>query len=795
MVEAMSPLPPGQPGISPTWTSSAKTGAGTSAGGRSRVWFTISHGILDEVYFPFIDQPNTRDLGLLITDGSEFFSEEKRDTDSATTPVAPGVPGYVMTNTCKSGRYRIRKTIIADPVRDVVLQHVRFEALQGAISDYHIYALLAPHVENQGSGNHGRIGSHKGAPMLIAQRAGTTLALACSQPFRKMSCGYVGFSDGWQDISTHKQMTWFYDNASDGNVALTGEIAIPDSGEFVLALGFGRDAPEAGQQALSALVQPFQESLQKYIEEWQQYQAQLEPLDGSPGSLDYYRVSTALMKTCESKDIPGGIIASPSVPWGFSKGDNDLGGYHLVWTRDQVEGAGALLAAGDIQGAYQVLVYLISTQEPDGHWPQNMWLEGTPYWTGIQMDETAFPILLADALGRANGLGPLNVWPAIRRAASFIVSNGPVTPEDRWEEDAGYSPFTLAVEIAALLAAADFADEYGEPDTAAYLRQTADIWNSNIERWTFVTDTAQSREHGVSGYYVRIASGDVADAGSPMFGFVPIKNRTPDKSAAQASAIASPDALALVRFGLRAADDPRILDTIRLIDATLKTETRTGPVWHRYNQDGYGEHDDGAPFDGIGIGRGWPLLAGERAHYEIARGDCAAAERLLHVIEAQTSPGGFIPEQVWDAEDIPERELFNGKPSGSAMPLMWAHAEYIKLRRSLRDGRVFDMPPQTVQRYLVEKITARTAVWRFNQKCVSIPAGYTLRIETVTPATIVWTADNWQSQRVEPAKETRLGVFYLDIRIAGMSAGAQIEFTFHWPNDQWEGQNFKVSVA
>jgi glucoamylase len=787
-------LAPGQPGIPPTWTSSAKTGAGTSAGGRSRVWFTISHGILDEVYFPFIDQPNTRDLGLLVT-GADFFSEEKRDTETTTTPVAPGVPGYILTNTCKQGRYRVRKTIIADPVRDVVLQHVRFEALEGSIADYRLYALLAPHVENQGYGNQGRVGSHKGAPMLFAHRASTTLALACSAPFSKMSCGYAGFSDGWQDISVHKQMTLFFDEATDGNIALTGEIPIPENGEFMLALGFGRDAPEAGQQVLSSLVQPFEDSLRRYIDEWRRYQSQREPLDELSNGMNFYRVSTALLKTCESKDIPGGIIASPSIPWGFSKTDNDLGGYHLVWTRDQVEGAGALLAAGDIQGAYQVLIYLIATQEPDGHWPQNMWLEGTSYWTGIQMDETAFPILLADALRRANGLGDFNVWPAVRRAATFLVCNGPVTPEDRWEEDAGYSPFTLAVEVAALLAAADFADQYGEPETALYLRETADIWNYNIERWTYVAGSDLARQYGVDGYYVRIASGDIADAGSPCYGFVPIKNRTPDHSSAQAAALVSPDALALVRFGLRSADDPRMLDTIRVIDATLKTETRTGPVWHRYNQDGYGEHEDGSPFDGTGIGRGWPLFAGERAHYELARGDRAAAERLLRVMEAQTSPGGFIPEQVWDAGDIPERELFNGKPSGSAMPLMWAHAEYIKLLRSLRDGAVFDMPPQTVQRYLVEKVAAKFTVWRFNQKSSSVPAGFTLRIEVATPATVVWTSDSWKTQRAKPANATRLDIHYLDIETSNLAAGSEIEFTFYWPSERWEGQNFKVSVV
>src|SRR5215468_2570825 len=172
-VRMSRPVPPGKPGIPPTWTSSAKTGVGTSADTHARVWFTISHGILDEIYFPFIDQPNTRDLGLLITDGSEFFSEEKRDCNNAIVQIAPGVPGYVLTNTCKQGRYRIRKTIIADPQRDAVLQQIRFEALQGSVSDYHVYALLAPHLEDHGSGNDGWTGVYKWAPMLFAKRGGT----------------------------------------------------------------------------------------------------------------------------------------------------------------------------------------------------------------------------------------------------------------------------------------------------------------------------------------------------------------------------------------------------------------------------------------------------------------------------------------------------------------------------------------------------------------------------------------------------------------------------------------------
>jgi glucoamylase len=610
-----------------------------------------------------------------------------------------------------------------------------------------------------------------------------------------MSCGYVGISDGWQDISVNKRMTWFYEGASEGNIGLTGEVLMPDDGTFNLALGFGPDTESAAQQALSSLIQPFDDTLKQYVQGWQEYQSQCVDLKDGRGGINYYRVSTALLKSCESKDIPGGLIASPSIPWGFSKNDNDLGGYHLVWTRDQVEGAGGLLAAGDVGGAYQILVYLLSTQEADGHWPQNMWMDGTGYWSGIQMDETAFPILLAHSLRRSDALNGLKVWPAIRRAAAYIVLNGPVTSEDRWEEDGGFSPFTLAVEVAALLAAADFADDAAEPAIAEYLRQTADVWNSNIERWTYVTGTELAKRCGVEGYYVRIAPADTADAGSPCFGFVPIKNRPPEQCAAPAAEVVSPDALALVRFGLRAADDPRIRNTIVVVDTILKTETATGPVWHRYNNDGYGEHEDGSPFDGIGVGRGWPLLAGERAHYELARGNRRGAEELLRVIEAQTSDGGFIPEQVWDGPDIPERELFNGHPSGSAMPLMWAHAEYVKLLRSLNDGQVFDLPRHTVQRYLVDKVVVRCVVWRYSQKSREIPAGYTLRIELLQPAAVVWTFDGWATTHGDNTHHTDLGIDYLDIPSEKVQPGTSIEFTFHWASGQWEGINFEVKVV
>jgi glucoamylase len=790
-------LPPGHPGIPPRWTAGAKTAIGRSADEHSRIWFTIARGIVSEVYYPMTDQANSRDLGFLVADGVDFFSEEQRHTIQQIAPLAPGVPGYRLINTCGQGRYRITKTVVTDPAWDALVQQVQFEALQGRLADYSLYALLAPHIANRGYGNSGWAGEYKGIPMLFAERAGTALALACSLPFRAMSCGYVGVSDGWQDISRHKRMTWGYPQAPDGNIALTGQIDLAACGErFTLVLAFGRTAAEAGQRARATLVHDGDDIIKRYVQGWQAYQAQCLDL-GSPAEdgVDLYRASVAVVKAHAATRFPGGLIASLSIPWGAAKGDDDLGGYHLVWPRDLVEAAGGLLAAGDAAAARAVLFYLICTQEADGHWPQNMWIDGRPYWSGVQMDETALPILLADALRRAQALAEICPWPMVRRAASFLVRNGPVTQQDRWEEDSGYAPFTLAVEIAALLAAADFAVTAGEPEVARYLRETADAWNDQVERWTYCAGTDLARLVGVAGYYVRIAPPEIADAGSPAAGFVPIKNRPPGESNLPAVQIVSPDALALVRFGLRAHDDPRIMNTVIVIDALLKSETATGPVWHRYDGDGYGEHADGSPFDGIGIGRGWPLLAGERAHYELAAGRCAEAVRLLRVMAAQASDGGMLPEQVWDRPDIPERGLFNGRPSGSAMPLVWAHAEYIKLARSLRDGRVFDLPPQPVQRYQVDKVASGLTIWRFNQKSRRMPVGNTLRIETLADAQVHWSLDAWRTVYDTPTHDTGLGVHIADLPTADLLLGVAARFTLFWPEaGHWEGVDFEVLV-
>jgi glucoamylase len=780
------------------WTSSVKSGVGAAVGSASRVWFSLSHGILDEVYYPRVDSACTRDCGLIVTDGASYFSEEKRHTSSHVSHLAPGVPAYHLENTATDGRYRIEKEVVADPAADVVLQRVRFHPTDNG-TGYRLFMLLAPHLNNHGAGNTAWVGDYKGVPMLFAERDKYSLALACSVPWLTRSVGFVGSSDGWQELHAHGCLIDAYERAENGNVAVTGEIDLSER-DSVVALGFGTTSDEAGQRALMSLLNGFEAARDEYIARWQRWHASRRRVFvPNPQTHALEDFSATVLRIHESKSVGGGVIASLSIPWGFEKGDDDLGGYHLVWPRDLVEAAGGFLAVGAVEEARRVLQFLHATQEPDGHWSQNMWLDGSPYWTGIQMDESALPILLVDLAARAGALSALerqNLSAMVHRAAGFIVRSGPVSPEDRWEEDPGYSPFTIGAEIAALLVAADDAETNGRAVTAKYLRETADTWYLSIDDWMYVTGTALATKCGVEGYYVRVAAPDEADAASPKDGFVPIKNRAPDASAAPAASTVSPDALALVRFGLRAADDPRVCSTVKVIDDVLKVDTPHGPAWHRYNGDGYGEHDDGSAFDGTGVGRAWPLLTGERAHYELAAGRHARAESLARAMEGFAGDSLLLPEQVWDAPSLPDRELVIGEASGSARPLVWAHAEYLKLRRSLADGAVFDRPAQAAERYLGGQACAVSfAVWRFNNKRREMAPGKILRVETLAPATIRWGWNDGPMPNDVPTVDTGLGVYFADLETAGHPAGDTVSFTFFWLDaDRWEGTNFRVVI-
>jgi glucoamylase len=792
MVEA-----PGSPGIPARWTSSAKSGVGTALSESSRVWFTISHGILNEIYYPRVDQACIRDLGLIVTDGQGFFAEVKRDCTTVIQSIEDGVPAFELTSTHNGGRFRMVNHVIADPRSDAVLMQVRLDDL--GRGDLRLFALLAPHLVNGGANNRAWRGTYKGREMLFAEGAGTRLALAADEPFLASSVGFVGVSDGWQQLNRAFRLTDRYDTATDGNVAMTAELKKGADGASVLAVGFGRTAAEAGFHAQDAVTPPFEVILNDYAMGWRAWQATLRTLERRARGHNMYRVSTAVIRSHETPSFPGGLIASLSIPWGFSKIDDDLGGYHLVWPRDLCETAGALLACGADSAVRRILRYLRTTQEADGSWPQNCWLDGSVYWGGLQLDECAFPILLLDMATRSGALKLPDVktyLPMAQKAIGFVLRNGPRTKQDRWEENAGYTPFTLAVAIAALIGAAEIAEVLEIESAIDLLRDTADAWNEQIEDWIYVRDTPLAREVGVAGYYVRIAPESPGTPGPDTHGLVQVRNHEAGTGAVSADALVSTDALALVRFGLRAADDPRILDTVKVIDKVLKVDLPQGPGWRRYNLDGYGERADGRPFEGVGIGRAWPLLAGERAHYELAAGRRDVAEALLATIEEQTSSGGLIPEQVWDSAAIPERELFPGRPTGSAMPLVWGHAEYVKLLRSLADGHVFDMPAACVRRYVKSKHEPRCRPWREDCPATQIRAGRVLRLDLLEPATVLYSRDGWKSQAEIATRDAGFGLFTAVIATEGIKPGERVVFTWRREADGvWRGRNFEVAIA
>ena len=774
---------PGAPGIDPTWASSAKDAVSTTLEG-SRIWITIGRGILNEVYWPRVDSPQIRDLGFIVADDQGFWSEVKRDSTYEIVTPSSGVPVYSVIHA--HDRYSLRLDFCPDPARDVVLIRARLDAAP----EMRLYPLLAPHLGNTGYGNTALVGKVAGVTALTAQTDSASLALCAVGPqhrdaFKRASAGYVGESDGWRDFDANGRMAWTYDRAENGNVALMGEI---EEHDVTMALGFG-DIPElAKTMALSSLQFNFADVLHRVSESWGSWQSTCRLPDvTSPVLVHQARVSASVLKIHEDETVPGALVASLSIPWGQSR--DDPGGYHLVWSRDLVEAAGGLLVFGAVDDARRVLGYLISTQREDGHWSQNQWLDGREFWTGIQMDETGLPIILAQALKERNALGGMDVADMVRRAATFLAINGPVTGQDRWEEDAGLSPFTIAVEIAALVCAATFL----EGPACEYALQLADTWNSRIEDWTYVRDTDFARQFDVPGYYVRIAPPETAETADPMSGYVPIKNRPAMAVNQPPQQIVGLDFLGLVRYGLRRAEDPHIVHSVKIADALLKTETPSGPVWHRYNEDGYGEHRDGSPFDGTGIGRGWPLLTGERGHYALAAGE--PVEPYLDAMCRMSSKGGMIPEQVWDTDDIPEKHLFCGRPSGSAMPLVWAHAEYLKLLAGMMEGAPVDRPEPVWARYHGERPDVPWMAWRFNQQIRTFAVGKLLRIETRAPAVVRWTTNDGSVWHDAETADTGLGMHVVDLPTSEMAPGATVRFTFRWTDsDHWEGRDFTVLV-
>src|SRR5258705_7743330 len=500
----------GAPGIEPRWTSSAKEGVGTAYHTSCRLWFTLSHGIVNEIYYPHVDRPNTRDFQFLITDGETFCHEEKRDLDHRVEYPERDCPFYRLTNSEPRGRYRLVKHVLTDPHRSVLLLHTRVEVLDESLDKkLRLYALLAPY----GADNSGRCSEIGASTLIHGQREGTHIVMACSCGFSRRSVGYVGTSDGWQDLTDNFKMDWEFRSAERGNIALTGEIDLSGNGEFTIAIACGGSYQSTVAKLLLSLAEPFQLHREGYVRQWQRtvvnpkYDFSEDTCDGG----GMYRLSRCVLLAHEDKVFQGAMVASLSIPWGETKGEGDRGGYHLVWTRDLVQSASALLASGQTGTPLRALIWLAAIQRRDGSFPQNSWLNGTAYWSGLQLDEIAAPTLLAWRLRKEGvGLGLFDPCIVMLRAAAYLILQGPVTAQERWEENAGYSPSTLATVIAGLVAAAECAKERGERDLADFILAYADWLAAHLEEWTVTTQG--DLIEGLPRHYIRV---NPTDPGAP----------------------------------------------------------------------------------------------------------------------------------------------------------------------------------------------------------------------------------------------------------------------------------------
>jgi glucan 1,4-alpha-glucosidase len=690
---------PGTPGASANWTTGNKQGLGTSVGTRSKVWYTLSGGALSEVYYPRGDTAQVRSLEFAVTDGRTFVDRESEDTDQQVRLVDPRALVYEQINTAKSGRYRIVKTYVTDPQRSTVVMRVRFEPLQPG--DYRLFVLYDPAINNSSRGDSASRTGAAGRVALLTSQGDTHAALVSADGFARTSSGFVGASDGWTDLTADRKLDFDYDTATDGNVLQTGELRVGSRAgaatTHTLALGFGESDRAAETAARDSVRADFASVAAAYRNEWHRYLDSLRPAPRvlSERLRTQYNVAVMTVKAHEDKTFRGAFIASLTLPWGFAvNADEGGGGYHFVWARDLYHQVTGMLAAGDRAAGDRAVDWLFEHQQlADGTFPQNSRVDGTPDQRNTQLDETAFPIVLAYQLGRSDD----RTWPGVRKAANALVRMGPSTPQERWEETGGYSPSTTAAEIAGLVAAAEIALQRGDRARARLWLGVADEWQRNTEEWMFTTTGV----YGNGRYYLRInADTDPDDADARDWGNA--AGVHPEKEVVDAGF------LDLVRLGVKAPDDPYVADSLPETDASLATDTPSGRVWHRYTFDGYGEKDTGEPwtFNTSGTkGRAWPLLSGERGEYEVANGRTGLP--YLQTMANTANEGYMIPEQVWDApQPAPAPYGYQpGKATGSASPLAWAMSQYIRLAQAIGTGRPVETPAAVRERYATPRAT------------------------------------------------------------------------------------------
>jgi glucoamylase len=681
---------PGAPGAASDWVTGDKDGFGTARGTTSKVWYTLNNGELSEIYYPRIDTPSTRDTQLVVTDGRTFTDRETTDTIHQVRLLDPQSLSYQQVDRARSGNYLITKTYTTDPARSTVLVDIEFRSLTG--HPYQVFVLHDPALTMTGDDDTGS--TQHGA--LVATDGTNSDAVLASSGFGKTSSGYQGVSDGWTDLATDHHMDWTYFADQPGNVVQTGQTDLTGlSGRqrLTLAIGFATTTTAAVSTARASLASGFAADARAYAAGWHRYLATLKPVPQSATQwATEYHVSQMVLAASEDKTYRGGFVASPGRPWAWANVLQSLAVYHAVWSRDLYEIATALIAMGDSAAANRALDYLFDVQQrPDGSYPQNSRLSGVPVFGGLQMDEVSFPTVLAGQLGRT---GPAD-WQHIKKAEDFVVANGPSTPGERWENASGYSPATIAAEIAGLVVGANIARKNGDGSRAQLYLLVADSWRANLDHWTVTTTGPYSSEP----YFLRITVDGNADAGTK----IQLSDGGP---LIDQRAVVDPSFLELVRLGVLPPDDPDILNSLTVVDQQLGYTTPNGPFWHRASFDGYGEKADGSEWEptptgsDLTHGRGWPLLTGERGEYQLAAGS-GAQNDLDTMARSADDASWLLPEQVWDHRPpAGSGPLFQpGEPTFSASPLAWTHAQFIRLAWSIDAGTPVETPQPVACRY------------------------------------------------------------------------------------------------
>ena len=758
------------PGQASPWAYSGKQGIGSAfeaykdyqfsnkaaTGTVSKVWFSLAEGVVTETMYGRIHEAQIREMQIAVT-GAGWAAFERTDTtshveyihtDAAGRPLSPA---YRLTNTDKQGRFVIIKDVFTDPDHQSLMVRVTVKALKGPVTPY---VILDPSMANTSGNDEG----HANVTHLQAWQGNVALNLSASVPFKKATVGYTGVSDGIKELTASQSLGQLHSSADQkGNIVLVGQLPpVSKAATYDLAVGFGATPEAASAESAATLKTGYARVLANYNGEgakvgWEDYLASLSelksliPVSEDNGKLLY--ASALALKVQEDHTSAGAMIASLSNPWGDTvTTDVSSTGYKAVWPRDFYQVSMALAALGDRETPVAAFRYLPTVQVKattpgntgaTGWFMQKAHVDGTPEWVGVQLDQTAMPILLGERLEQLGLISKAELLSSyqtmLKPAADFLSHGGtvgldwnhatitpPYSQQERWEEQEGHSPSTTAAVIAGLTAAADIATQAGDADGARLYAEKAGDYSGKLEQRLFTTSGKVRGEDKPASYFLRISRSE--DANAP--GSQDSRNGRPAMSS---DLMVDAGFLELVRYGVRPADDKDIEASLAVVDdQTLPENLRvrydfhfpgtdvTVPGFRRYGNDGYGEGTEGGnygPMSPDQRGRVWPIFTGERGHYELALdslkaggatdGDIAAIRgTYVKGMELFANEGLMIPEQVFDGVGSKTAHDYTmGEGTDSATPLAWSHAEYVKLLRSVRDRQVWDRNPATYARF------------------------------------------------------------------------------------------------